>query len=268
VTLVSVKGILSTDAKVVFEESSLSLLIDRYPRKDSYEIKFLFVHVEGQVLRFDDGRLLQEADRLGDLTVFLRIAAEVSTTTTIGFDFQLSMNSFFMEHGSSLLDRLEIAGISLRPDSVQGDATDEAKVDKTGGTSIGNYFSPPVIVGISLAMIAVILLGVFITSRSMWPTNASPEDYTMESPTGRLGATPSYDLDNDPDLESVRMPFSKLSRQEGEGQSKAGNSDRTSPPRYPTDYSTGSPGSPAGSHLVRSVGRTNQSQCIHSNDLT
>ena len=265
VTLASVHDILSANAKLVFEESALLLLQDQYPYKDIYGINFLLVRVEGQVLNYFIERQ-QEADRLGDLTVFLVIAAEISPTTPIGFDFPLSMSSFFMEHGSLLMDRIEEAGVSIRPDSVQSDATEEVHANKKGGTSMGDVFSPTVIAGISLAMMTVLILGLFITSRSMGLTTAPLDEHTIESPNGRLGATPSYDRDDALDLESVFMPFSKLPKQ-SEGQSKVLNSDMKSLSRNPSDKST-STGSAAGSHLVRSIGRTNRSQDIHSNELT
>jgi hypothetical protein len=250
---------MNEEAKVVFEEAALMLLIDRYPRMDRYDIDFLFVVVESQV--FEDGRRLQDASRIGDLAVFLQVAAKIFPTKPSGFDFQSSMDAFFMAHDILLLDRLETVGISFNPETVQSEKANSnpEKADKTDEASVSNRFPPTATVGIVLAMVAVLVTGVFVASRSMRQTPS--EDYSLESPAGRLGAAPSYD---DLDPEGIFMSLSELSKQ-GEGKYIYGNSGLSSITSYPTRHSTATGNS---SHLVSSCSGTNQVKSSHSKDLT
>lgn len=205
ITLRDVPGMMDDDAIVMFEEIGLLLLVERFPRMESFDIDFLFVQVEGQVLRGEgDGR-----EPVGDLTVYLRIAATIMPGKPSGFDFQGSMVSFFEAHEDLLASRIENNGIVFQPSPIQGDGAAENATEAEGEESFSEFFSTSVIAGISVTMVSVLVVGAFIISRPMWRRS---KGYSMESP-GRLGAAPSYDSEDHLDPQSIFMSFSQESKQ-------------------------------------------------------
>lgn len=248
VTLPTVDGLMNDQEKLVFEETALLLLIDRYPRLTSYDIDFLFVQVEGQLFQYDKGddkrRRLQENALVGDLTVVLRVASKIYPAVPTGFDFQISVESFFEVHKDLLVTRLNEAGIVFDPKAIL--APTQKQENKSGPksdeASLADIFSPGVIVGIALAMAAVIIVGAFIMSRPMWHASRS-EDYPMESPTGRLGAAPSYDSE-DLDPETILLSLSEISQHQERQKIQASTGTRSVASHH-TGRSTAT-----GSHLV------------------
>lgn len=220
VTISDVEGTMENKTVSLFEETVLSLLIDRYPQLQSFDITFWKITVEGQVFRYDNRRL-DEEKRIGDLIVHFLVEATIQPEIPEGFEFQLSMGSFFVAHENQLMSRLKTLELAFESNRIEGSQTEQtlSNVDESE-QSLADFFTTTVIASISAAIAAVLLIGAFVMSR-MW---RSQEVYHVDSP-GRLGAFPSYDSEdqilgrhsssdepsmNDP--QSVFFSFSQLSR--------------------------------------------------------
>jgi len=250
VTLESIEGLIIEKSEEIFNEVSLQLLNERYPRMDSYDIEFQSIQIEEQVFRRDDKRRLRQADLIGSLDLSLLIIAKITPLMPKGFDFQWSMDAFFKAHENLLLDRLVDAGVTFDPTVVAKSSSKQATIDRGGRSSLSDFFTPTVTVGIVFLMVALVVMGVFFTTRSMWLAPASDEySQSVLSPTGRLGAAPSYDREDAPDPQSLfLMSRSSLSVPR----------ERRAPMEFNDQKSITSyhAGSPSGSHLVRTAGET------------
>jgi hypothetical protein len=206
---------MDNETTTVFEEIGILLLIDRFPRMESFVIDFLFIQVEGQVFLKEDQR-----EREGDLSIYFRIAANMMPGEVEGFDFQWSMESFFEVHQDLLVSRLQNNGVVFQSSAIQGDGTAQGTSDDAGEEeSWAEFFSTNVIIGVSVSMASVLVVGAFIMSRPMWRRRDNGD--SMGSP-GRLGAAPSYDSEDNADPQSIFLSFSGGSKQGGTSQEMDG----------------------------------------------
>ena len=233
-TLRNVAGMMDDDAIAIFEETGLVLLIDKFPRMEAFEIEFLFLHVEGQMFRHEDGH-----GGKGDLTVYLQISANITPGEPNGFDFQTSMESFFDVHEDLLASRLDSDGVVFQSNSIQEEGTVQ-KPQETQDEPLNGFLTTGVIVGITVSMATLLVIGSFVLSRPMWRRN---DRYSLESP-GRLGAAPSEDSE-DLDPQSIFMSFSHGRK---EGTAKQMPIGETSGRSQQSHYTS----STSGSHLVSS----------------
>ena len=252
VLLKDVTGMMNNETALLFEETALLLLTDKFPKMDNFEINFLSSQVIGQVFRYH----LVKGQSVGNLTVYFTIIANISPGEPVGFDFQRSIESFFKAYGDNLANELQGSDGHFQPDQVQSAGAAKSSDGSKTQKSLAGFFSTSVIIGISITIAAVVIVGAFVMSRPMWRKD---EGYKMESP-GRLGAVPSCDSEDQilrgifhsdessvVDPQSIFMSLSKNPNQQPDnfsrGMRSVGNSTAT------------------GSHLVSTIRRNaNQSR--------
>eukprot|EP00934_Nitzschia_sp_Nitz4_P004304 Nitzschia sp. Nitz4//scaffold52_size167869//65084//68010//NITZ4_002273-RA/size167869-snap-gene-0.224-mRNA-1//-1//CDS//3329554026//4294//frame0 len=157
--------LMGTSEKGTFEMTALRLLQSEYGFDNEYYLDFLEVHVRGQAFLYPEEHEYLET-RIGNLTVFFNVSAIVFPAKTEGIHFQDSVESFFETHKSTFLDLLVDNDSFFKPASIQTTASNPGTSDReTEDDSWTDIFSTPVIIGVSVGMAFVALVGMFVISR-------------------------------------------------------------------------------------------------------
>lgn len=152
---------LNPDEILLFEEIGLNLLEERFPKMDGINFDFHFLFVEDQqfISNGPSRRRLEGAEGL--LQVTFRIVAQVTLDYMIGLDFHWFMSSFFQVQTIELERRLAEASPSFGANSIEGKTSKTASSPGTAQESSDNFFTLPVIAGLSM-MFAGLLGGMSV----------------------------------------------------------------------------------------------------------